>query len=138
VRLDALQRAAKGVEYVDVELAADEVAWLIDQRSTHDQRTIVSSHDFEGRPERLYNIVADLDASPADIAKIVWTARTIRDNLEAFEILQHSPEAHHRSLHGRSRFDQPNTGEEIRRVFNFRIARWAPPAPHPARSASPT
>ena len=30
-----------------------------------------------------------LNAAPADVNKIVWTARTIRDNLEAFEILQH-------------------------------------------------
>jgi 3-dehydroquinate dehydratase/shikimate dehydrogenase len=37
----------------------------------------------------LINIVQELNDSFADIAKIVWTARTIRDNLEAFEILQH-------------------------------------------------
>ena len=48
---------------------------------------IVSSHDFAGRPDRLYNILAELNASSADIIKLVWTARTIRDNLEAFEIL---------------------------------------------------
>ncbi|HSV13915.1 MAG TPA: shikimate dehydrogenase, partial [Tepidisphaeraceae bacterium] len=50
---------------------------------------ILSSHDFTGRPARLTNIVNDLFESSADVAKIVWTARTIRDNLEAFEILQH-------------------------------------------------
>ena len=49
---------------------------------------ILSAHDFAGRPPRLTNLVAELYDSPADIAKIVWTARTIRDNLEAFEILQ--------------------------------------------------
>ena len=49
---------------------------------------ILSSHDFTGRPARLTNLVADLNDSPADIAKIVWTARTVRDNCEAFEILR--------------------------------------------------
>jgi 3-dehydroquinate dehydratase/shikimate dehydrogenase len=29
-----------------------------------------------------------MTASPADVNKIVWTARTVRDNIEAFEILQ--------------------------------------------------
>jgi 3-dehydroquinate dehydratase/shikimate dehydrogenase len=49
---------------------------------------IVSSHDFAGRPSRLLNIVSELNNSKADIAKIVWTARSIRDNIEAFEVLQ--------------------------------------------------
>ena len=49
---------------------------------------ILSAHDFGGRPPRLTNLVQELYDSPADVAKIVWTARTIRDNLEAFEILQ--------------------------------------------------
>ena len=50
---------------------------------------IFSSHDFSGRPTRLTSIVQSLFEGPADIAKITWTARTIRDNLEAFEILRH-------------------------------------------------
>jgi 3-dehydroquinate dehydratase / shikimate dehydrogenase len=49
---------------------------------------IASSHDFHGRPDRLLNLVTDLNSSPADVIKIVWTARSIRDNLEVFEILQ--------------------------------------------------
>jgi len=51
------------------------------------ERLILSSHDFKGRPDRLYNILAELNESPANVAKLVWTARTIRDNIEAFEIL---------------------------------------------------
>ncbi len=49
---------------------------------------IVSAHDFNGRPERLANLFSEISSGPGDIAKIVWTARTIRDNLEAFELLQ--------------------------------------------------
>jgi 3-dehydroquinate dehydratase/shikimate dehydrogenase len=48
---------------------------------------ILSSHDFKGRPDRLYNLIAEMTAAPANVVKIVWTARTLRDNLEAFEIL---------------------------------------------------
>jgi 3-dehydroquinate dehydratase/shikimate dehydrogenase len=74
-----------GAAYADVELitSQESPASLPKQG-----RLIISSHDFSGRPERLYNILSDLNASPGNVSKIVWTARTIRDNLEAFEILQ--------------------------------------------------
>jgi 3-dehydroquinate dehydratase / shikimate dehydrogenase len=51
---------------------------------------IVSSHDFVGRPARLTNLVLELAASSAAVVKIVWTARTIRDNFEAFDLLRHT------------------------------------------------
>ena len=49
---------------------------------------ILSSHDFAGRPNDLtsrYAAMAEVDACA--VAKIVWGARTLRDNLEAFELL---------------------------------------------------
>ena len=52
-------------------------------------RLILSSHDFAGRPDRLTNRFAELNESPCDVVKIVWTARTVRDNLEAFDLLMH-------------------------------------------------
>lgn len=66
-------------------------AWEIAAGLQPPQRPLVimSAHDFVGRPARLGNLLLDLNAAEADIAKVVWTARTIRDNLEAFEILQH-------------------------------------------------
>lgn len=48
---------------------------------------IFSAHDFNGRPDRLYNLISEMTAAPANVVKIVWTARTVRDNIEAFEIL---------------------------------------------------
>ena len=36
----------------------------------------------------MFNLVRELNESKADVIKIVWSARTIRDNLEAFELLQ--------------------------------------------------
>lgn len=89
-RIALLRDGASGLAaYVDVELRAmPSIAAFSPQ--PREQRTgiIASSHDFTTRPDRLWNIVAELNASPADISKIVWSARNIRDNLEAFEILQ--------------------------------------------------
>ena len=82
--------ADAGADFVDVELvtARRHAATVAGDRAAG-ARLIVSSHDFAGRPAKLANLVAELFASPADVAKVVWTARTVRDNLEAFEILQH-------------------------------------------------
>jgi 3-dehydroquinate dehydratase/shikimate dehydrogenase len=44
-------------------------------------------HDFEGRPERLHNLVVELNGISGGVNKVVWMARTIRDNLEVFELL---------------------------------------------------
>ena len=73
--------------YIDIELASQRDRDFTKPVRERRAGVIVSSHDFSGRPARLTNILSDLNASPADVAKIVWTARTIRDNIEAFEIL---------------------------------------------------
>jgi 3-dehydroquinate dehydratase/shikimate dehydrogenase len=79
--------------YLDVELKAfRQFAVLGEVNATvprnHRPGMIVSSHDFTGRPARLNNILTEMAESSADVNKIVWTARSIRDNVEAFEILQ--------------------------------------------------
>ncbi|HEY7115904.1 MAG TPA: type I 3-dehydroquinate dehydratase [Tepidisphaeraceae bacterium] len=77
--------------FVDLELATYETAGA---QLEAGPRLILSAHDFKGRPDRLYNILAEMNALPAaDVNKLVWTARTLRDNLEAFEILlqRHRP-----------------------------------------------
>jgi len=84
VRVQKL-REAHACTYVDLELKTFQKLLL---GGGDFRRVIFSSHDFAGRPARLTNIVMDLMQAPCDVAKIVWTARTIRDNLEAFEILQ--------------------------------------------------
>jgi 3-dehydroquinate dehydratase/shikimate dehydrogenase len=102
-RLLLLGRIAEvGASYADIELTAfqrprtsqagdEENPIDVLLLTPRDSRPglILSSHDFTGRPARLTSIVQSLFESPADVAKIVWTARTIRDNLEAFEILRH-------------------------------------------------
>ncbi|MDB5318790.1 MAG: aroD aroE [Phycisphaerales bacterium] len=90
-RLILLARAAEhGAAYIDLELDRTlEQAQPYVEQIPRERRPglIASSHDFSGRPDRLYNILAEMNASVAEVNKIVWTARTIRDNIEAFEIL---------------------------------------------------
>jgi 3-dehydroquinate dehydratase/shikimate dehydrogenase len=95
-RGELLRRAIdKGAHFVDVELITvarheEQIRQMLAQRGLQDVRLIVSSHKFsKGRPARLNNTLIELYESPADIAKVVWTASTVRDNLEAFEVLQH-------------------------------------------------
>ena len=93
-RTAALEVAAYApATYLDVELKAFRqfaVLGEINAAVPRNQRPgmIVSAHDFAGRPARLNNLLAEMAESSADVHKIVWAARTIRDNLEAFEILQ--------------------------------------------------
>lgn len=76
-----------GARHIDVELATyRRIPEVVRQLL---RSIILSTHDFTGRPDRLYNILAEMNQSPAAVNKIVWMARTIRDNLEAFEILLH-------------------------------------------------
>lgn len=103
-RIPVLEAASiAGAAYIDVEWVAYQrsanlrqkvhfnAGTPVDQTAPRADRKglIVSSHDFEGRPARLGNLFADLSATGADVAKIVWTARSVRDNLEAFELLRH-------------------------------------------------
>lgn len=90
-RFDLLRVAREaGAAYVDVELAAsgallEQASWM---QSGQPNKLILSTHDFTGRPQRLYNLLKQLQESPADVQKVVWTARSIRDNAEVFEILR--------------------------------------------------
>jgi 3-dehydroquinate dehydratase/shikimate dehydrogenase len=81
-----------GASYVDVELKSAKSpglsAWINSLPREKRPGIIISSHDFKGRPDRLYGIIEQLNASASDVNKIVWTARSIRDNLETFEILK--------------------------------------------------
>lgn len=52
---------------------------------------ILSTHDFHGRPANLSRTIASMDAEPAvKINKVAFHARSLRDNLELFDILRHA------------------------------------------------
>jgi 3-dehydroquinate dehydratase/shikimate dehydrogenase len=55
---------------------------------------ILSTHDFEARPTDLYQQIEAMLAAPAcRVVKIAWQARSLRDNVQAFEIIaqRHKP-----------------------------------------------
>ncbi|MSR44208.1 MAG: type I 3-dehydroquinate dehydratase [Phycisphaerales bacterium] len=84
--------------YIDVELstyrARDGIRAVLNRiahaasPSKDPVRIILSFHNFQGRPPGLSARIAEMWADPTSaIAKVAWTARTVRDNLEAFELL---------------------------------------------------
>ncbi|HTL29243.1 MAG TPA: type I 3-dehydroquinate dehydratase [Tepidisphaeraceae bacterium] len=85
-RAEVLTFNAHLANHTDVEL--ETLRRTGTKREEFGSSVIVSFHDFKGRPDRLYNILTEMDSVGANVRKIVWMARSIRDNLEAFEILQ--------------------------------------------------
>ncbi|MDF1809829.1 MAG: type I 3-dehydroquinate dehydratase [Phycisphaerales bacterium] len=85
--------------YIDVELAtytrSKNIRQKINLAVNHPKqvravttRLILSAHDFEGRPSDLTRKIIEMQDEPAcSIVKIAYRARSIRDNLELFEIL---------------------------------------------------
>lgn len=81
-RLGVLFTAAKlGADYIDVEGDVPE-----SQRPK--RRIILSHHDFRGRPADLKRIVAELNASGAEVCKIAFAAAGPEDALAACDILR--------------------------------------------------
>lgn len=101
-RISLLEALAAGDErprYVDVELAAYQRSMNMKQKvqlavkhptqpRDLDTSLILSSHDFQGRPADLIRRVEAMTNEPAcAVVKIAWQARSLRDNLEAFDLL---------------------------------------------------
>jgi 3-dehydroquinate dehydratase/shikimate dehydrogenase len=85
---------------MDVELAAYQRSANLRQkvglavqheRQVRDLSTslILSSHDFRGRPADLLQRIEAMTNEPAcAVVKVAWQARSLRDNLEAFDLLR--------------------------------------------------
>ncbi len=84
-RLQFLQRNSRHASLIDIELASFN---RFPEIEIDNHKLLLSAHDFKGRPARLYNLVEEMNHRRNAINKIVWMARSIRDNIEAFEILQ--------------------------------------------------
>ncbi len=95
-RLAVLTSAAEnGASYLDIEFATLRDNGWIGPREPRNQRAgwIYSAHDFNSRPTNLSQLFVDLAESSCDVSKVAWQARSIRDNLEAFELTlqRHKP-----------------------------------------------
>lgn len=100
---ERLGTAERPPAYIDVELAAytrsanlrQKVNLAVDHPKQERQvatRLILSTHDFEGRPADLTRRLAVAYAEPAvSVVKVAFRARSLRDNLELFEILRGAP-----------------------------------------------
>lgn len=104
-RVECLEAAAsRQPAYLDVELAAfqspearERIMAVVDHPGQVGRATtglILSAHDFESRPADLFQRVeAMVSSSACRVIKVAWKARSLRDNLEAFELIaaQHKP-----------------------------------------------
>jgi len=87
--LETLVESGDLPRYVDVELVAYRRERFAEIAAGFGETgLILSSHDFDGRPadliRRIETMTSDEDAS---VVKVAWRARSIRDNLEAFDLL---------------------------------------------------
>ncbi|XP_057719134.1 bifunctional 3-dehydroquinate dehydratase/shikimate dehydrogenase, chloroplastic-like [Arachis stenosperma] len=93
-RQDALSLAMElGADYIDVELqVAHEFNSSIHGKKPDNFKVIVSSHNFHDTPssEAIANLIARIQSTGADIAKIVTTASDITDCARIFQITVHS------------------------------------------------
>ena len=97
--LEAIGTGSHPPRYIDLELGAwnrsanlrQKVMLAIDhdtQVRDVETKLILSSHEFSGRPNDLMHRVAQMiECDQCAIAKVVWRARSLRDNLEAFDLL---------------------------------------------------
>ncbi len=102
-RISLLEHAGIGPRkpvYIDLELIAyqksanlrQKISLVVDDpdrpRQT-DTGLILSSHDFDGRPNDLLRKVKEMADTPlCRVVKVAWHARSLRDNLEAFELIR--------------------------------------------------
>lgn len=97
--IEAVGIGAHPPRYIDLELDAyrtsrnrrQKILLAVDhvgQARDVEPRLLLSTHDFAGRPADLLQRVAAMAAEDScAVMKVAWTARSIRDNLEAFDLL---------------------------------------------------
>jgi 3-dehydroquinate dehydratase/shikimate dehydrogenase len=92
-RLALFQRvagASRPPAYIDVELAAYQSTAAVKPcvESFGDTGLILSAHDFDTRPaDLLSKLEAMAQQEACRVIKVAWQARSLRDNIEAFEII---------------------------------------------------
>ncbi|XHC25668.1 type I 3-dehydroquinate dehydratase [Phycisphaerales bacterium ac7] len=98
--IEALGTAEHPPKYIDFEAAAYERSANLRQKINlairHEKQVrdvstglILSSHDFHSRPSNLFALLASMRSHEASkVIKLAFRARSIRDNLEIFDILR--------------------------------------------------
>ncbi len=95
---EALVLCDRPPRYVDVELSAWQESAAMRRRLAEalarkrgddlHASLVLSVHDFNDRPADLLRRIEAMTEEPAcDVIKLVWQARSLRDNLEAFDLL---------------------------------------------------
>ena len=76
--------------YIDIEYETlMQHPLILDSLPLGETGVILSWHDTKGRPRDLIQRAAAIqDVADIDVVKMVWRARSLRDNLEAFELLR--------------------------------------------------
>ena len=88
--LKAALTCSRPPKYIDIEYEIlTKQPWLLDELPLKDCGVILSWHDTRGRPKDLFQRAAAMqDIAGISVVKMVWRARSIRDNLDAFELLR--------------------------------------------------
>ena len=82
VELDSYQRSAALRQAIDALVTAPD-------RDQPRPGLILSTHDFQSRPKDLLRRIETIAKVPScRVLKVAWMARSLRDNLEVFEIIQ--------------------------------------------------
>ena len=88
--LKAALTCSKPPKYIDIEFEIlTKQPWILDELPLEDCGVILSWHDVVGRPKDLFQRAAVMqDIAGVNVVKMVWRARSLRDNLDAFELLR--------------------------------------------------
>ncbi|MEM3704183.1 MAG: type I 3-dehydroquinate dehydratase [Candidatus Bathyarchaeia archaeon] len=83
------EAAAKGFEYVDIELSVTELKNIVENLRRLGAKPIISFHDFEKTPDtqKIREILREQKENGAEICKIVTTATSLEDNLALLNFL---------------------------------------------------
>jgi 3-dehydroquinate dehydratase/shikimate dehydrogenase len=89
VVIDAAAKAGHPPRYVDVELESFRTHHRLWRPALMKESSLIlSGHDFTGRPRDLLQQIEAMVNEPAcAVIKVAWMARSLRDNLEAFDVL---------------------------------------------------
>lgn len=88
--LHAALTSSKPPKYIDLEYELFvKQPWLVEELPLGDCGIILSWHDMVSRPSDLFQKAAAMqDIAGISVVKMAWRARSIRDNLDAFELLR--------------------------------------------------